>query len=231
MRIDLVVFDMAGTTVQDDDSVNRCLRAALAAVGLTVTPAAVNEVMGQPKPEALRLLIERSPLRAALRGQVEAIHADFVARMYRFYQEDPSVREIPGASATFACLKQAGIGVALNTGFSREIVDVLLNRLGWQSGDLVDATVASDEVPRGRPHPDMIQHLIARLGIPDAGLVAKVGDTPVDLLEGQNAGCGMIVGVTRGTHSREQLEPYPHTHLIESVAGFPVLLGLSGSAY
>ena len=27
MEIELVVFDMAGTTVNDDDSVNRCLRA------------------------------------------------------------------------------------------------------------------------------------------------------------------------------------------------------------
>ena len=50
MKIDLVVFDIAGTTVHDDDSVNRCLRGSLAAVGLTVTAAQVNAVMGLPKP-------------------------------------------------------------------------------------------------------------------------------------------------------------------------------------
>ncbi len=61
--IELVVFDMAGTTVCDDDSVNRCLREALAAAGLAVAPAAVNAVMGLPKPQAISILIEQSPLR------------------------------------------------------------------------------------------------------------------------------------------------------------------------
>ncbi len=50
MEIELVVFDMAGTTVNDDDSVNRCLRSSLAAAGLSVTAAQVNAVMGLPKP-------------------------------------------------------------------------------------------------------------------------------------------------------------------------------------
>jgi len=146
--------------------------------------------------------------------------------MYRFYREDPGVREVPGAGATFACLKRSGIKVALNTGFSRDIVQVLLDRLGWEEQGLVDASVASNEVARGRPHPDMIQHLMRQLGIPDPGRVAKVGDTPVDLLEGHNAGCGLIVGVTEGTHTREQLEPFPHHHLIGTVAELPPLLGL-----
>ena len=39
MQIKLVVLDIAGTTVRDDDSVNRCLREALAAHGLVVQPA------------------------------------------------------------------------------------------------------------------------------------------------------------------------------------------------
>ena len=63
MNIELVVFDMAGTTVNDDDSVNRCLRASLAAAGLSVTAAQVNAVMGLPKPSAIAILIEQSALR------------------------------------------------------------------------------------------------------------------------------------------------------------------------
>ncbi len=65
-----------------------------------------------------------------------------------------------------------------------------------------------------------------RLGVADPRRVAKVGDTPADLLEGKNAGCGLIVGVTQGTHARKELEPYPHTCLIDTIASFPVLLGL-----
>ena len=89
---------------------------------------------------------------------------------------------------------------------------------------MIDADVASDEVPRGRPHPDMIRLLMSRLGIKDPSRVAKVGDTRADLEEGANAGCGLVIGVTSGTFTREELRTYPHTHILDSVAEVPTLV-------
>jgi phosphonatase-like hydrolase len=220
----LVVLDIAGTTVYDGEgAVNRCLRAALDAAGVRVTPEAVNEVMGLPKPEALRLLLAPTyPDPAVRAGNVKRIHDDFVSRMLRYYREDPEVVPIPGAEETFAQLRTAGIPIALDTGFSRDIADTIIERLGWQAK--IDASVTSDEVPRGRPHPDMILRLMERFAIGDAAGVAKVGDTPSDLQEGTSAGCGWVVGVTEGSHTREQLKPYPHTHLIPTVAELRDLL-------
>jgi phosphonatase-like hydrolase len=226
IETELVVFDMAGTTVHDDDSVNRCVRAALAAAGLSVTATAVNAVMGIPKPEAIARLIDQSELRAALGTQIDAIHDDFVRRSIEFYARDRSVREVAGAGRVFAALKAHGIKVALETGFGRSITRVILDRLGWSENPLIDATIASDEVAKGRPYPDMINILMARLGVLDPARVAKVGDTPADLEEGFRAGCGLVVGVTGGTHTRGELERHPHTALIESIAEFPGLLGL-----
>ncbi len=226
MPIELVVFDMAGTTVNDEDSVTRCVQGALSPLGVEVGVADVNRVMGIPKPEALRILIEQSPGHDALLDRLDAIHRDFVARSIAFYRVDPSVREVPGAAETFRALKAANIKVALNTGFDRSITRTILDRLGWSASPLVDATISSDEVERGRPYPDMILSLMQQLGIGDPGKVAKVGDTPADLMEGQNAGCGLVIGVTAGTHTREQLEPHPHSHLIGSVRELPELLGL-----
>lgn len=225
MDVELVVFDMAGTTVNDEDGVNRSVRAALAEVGIAATREAVNQVMGIPKPVAIKHLIECShhPERLA---DLDAIHADFVGRMIRFYQTDPSVYEIPGASDTFRRLHAAGIKVALDTGFTRDIVDVLLARLGWNGSALIGTTVASDEVARGRPHPDMVVKAMRDLGVSDPQRVAKVGDTPADLQEGTAAGCGLVIGVTRGTHTAEQLKPFAHTHLVASVADVPAILGI-----
>ena len=137
--------------------------------------------------------------------------------MLHYYATDPAVREIPGAAATFAALRSAGIKVALNTGFNRAIVDVLLERLGWRSPEVIDAVVASDEVPQGRPHPNMIRLLMSRLGVEDARNVAKVGDTWADLEEGHSAGCGLVIGVTSGAFTREQLSLRPHSHIVASV--------------
>lgn len=226
MAIELVVFDMAGTTIHDDDGVNRAVRAALEAVDVNVTRDAVNEVMGIPKPAAIKHLLETSR-RPDLLPQLDAIHADFVRRMIAFYETDPSVREIAGAADTFRRLRAAGIQTALDTGFSRNIVDVLLRRLRWQDGSLLNTTIASDEVPRGRPHADMIQKAMRELGISDSKRVAKVGDTPSDLEEGMAAGCGMVIGVTQGSHTAAQLQPHPHTHLIGTVAELPALLGIA----
>lgn len=217
--IELVVFDMAGTTVRDDDAVNRCLRQALAEAGVTVTRDAVNRVMGIPKPLAIETLLrEQSPGTAPSATQIADIHDDFLVRMIRFYQTDPNVVEMPGATAAFRALKQAGVKVALDTGFSRPIVTVILERLGWSRSELLDATVTSDEVPRGRPHPDLLFEAMRRTGVADARKVAKVGDTPSDLQEGRAAGCALVIGVTNGTHTRAQLEPHPHTHLVPNLA-------------
>lgn len=220
--VDLVIFDVAGTTVRDDgDAVGTCLRGALGAAGFEASRDAVNAVMGLPKPEAIRLLVARSPLA----DRVAAIHADFVARMRAHYRDDPSIAEVPGAADAFARCRSAGIRVALDTGFSREILDAVLARLGWRVGATLDATLASDEVARGRPHADLALALMDRLGVRDASRVAKVGDTPSDLEEGSRAGCGYVIGVTRGSHTREQLATVPHTHLVETVRDVPVLLG------
>jgi phosphonatase-like hydrolase len=221
--IELVVFDLAGTTVEDGDAVNASFRAALAGAGIAADPAAVNGVMGLPKPEAIRLLLAGTG-RAFAGAEVDAIHEQFVRRMRDHYANDPTVREIPGAAAVFAALRGAGIKVALNTGFSRAIASVVLRRLGWHSSAVIDADVASDEVPRGRPFPDMIRLLMSRLGITDPRRVAKVGDTKADLEEGANAGCGLNIGVTSGSFTREQLKAYSHTHILGSVAELPELL-------
>jgi phosphonatase-like hydrolase len=225
--IELVVFDMAGTTVYDGDAVNASFRAALAAAGVEADSAAVNAVMGLPKPEAIRLLLEqfgRPRGVAPSADRLQAIHADFTRRMRDYYATSPAVREVPGAAAAFAALRRAGLKVALNTGFSRPIADVLLARLGWACPAVIDADVTSDEVPRGRPHPDMIRQLMARLGTTDARRVAKVGDTRADLEEGTNAGCGLVIGVTTGSFTAEQLQACPHSHIVGSVAEVPALL-------
>jgi phosphonatase-like hydrolase len=225
-KVDLVVLDMAGTTVQDDDVVNRCLCAALADAGLAVTRDEVNEVMGLPKPVAIALLLERRkyPGGTAPPAEVASIHESFLRRMIDFYRADPAVREIDGASEILGQLRRAGLKLALDTGFSRDIVDAILKRLGWAGKELLDATVASDEVPRGRPHPDLVFRAMELTGVTDARRVAKVGDTPSDLQEGRAAGCGLVIGVTNGSHTREQLAPHPHTHLIDNLRELPGLL-------
>ena len=223
MTLELVVLDLAGTTLHDPDAVGVAFRGAMAAVGVTPPPEQVTAVMGLPKPEAVKLLLSQAG-RDPSADEVQAVHADFVARMKQYYATSPEVREIPGATHLIAQLRQAGIRVAFNTGFSRDITDLVLTRLNWHPPTGCDAVLCSDEVARGRPYPDMIFELMRRLGIRDPKKVAKVGDTAADLGEGSAAGCGWVIGVTTCTHTAEQLRPHPHTHLADSLAEVQRLL-------
>jgi phosphonatase-like hydrolase len=215
---------MAGTTVEDRGAVNRCFRETLANHGLAIRPDAIDAVMGLPKPEALRILVGGSALAGTLIGRVDAMHSEFVARMVEFYRNDPTVREVPGTSDLFGLLRDAGVKVGLDTGFCREIADVIITRLGWASRGLLGASVASDEVANGRPMPDMIESLMGQLGVTSPRRVVKVGDAPADLEQGFAAKCRWVIGVTWGTHSRAQLERCTHTHLIDTMEELSVLL-------
>lgn len=208
--IKLVIFDLAGTTVKDEDVVCKCLLDAMAFGGVTGTRDLVNKYMGTPKRKAMRELLPD-----ATEDEVDAAHEEFRRLVLDYYHNDPGVAEMPGASAVFAALREKGVRVATDTGFDRETCNAIFDRLGWH--DKLDASVTADEVPRGRPFPDMVFHLMERLGVSDAGAVAKVGDTPSDLQEGTSAGCGLVIGLTWGTHTREELEVHPHTHLLGSV--------------
>lgn len=230
--IRLVVFDIAGTTLHDDDAVNMSFASALASAGVERSRDAINGVMGLAKPRAIDLLLEPAPAdapeeaRAARKARIDTIHRDFTERMVTHYNKSPAIREIDGASDVFKALKAAGVRVALDTGFDRRITNAVLRRMRWIALGLVDVTVTSDEVIDGRPAPDMIFRAMTLAGVGLAEDVAKVGDTPSDLHEGTNAGCGTVVGFTGGTHTRDQLTAAPHTHLIANLHDFLDVAGI-----
>jgi phosphonatase-like hydrolase len=219
MSPELIVFDLAGTTVKDNHDVHRALQNALAKYGVLISLEDANTVMGIPKPMAIRSLLNTCDTlnRPITEDFVQEIHHAFVEEMIHFYQEDPSVGEKDGVSDTFRKLKERKLKVAIDTGFDRQITDSILQRLGWVQNNLIDASVTSDEVPRGRPYPDLIFKAMELTHVTDSKCVAKVGDTTSDLLEGNSAGCGWVIGVTTGAYTRSELQKEKHTHLIENV--------------
>lgn len=227
---ELCVFDVAGTTVADDGAVARCIRETVARRGAPPTDAALTAVMGLPKPAALRELLTVALRREPGRGEVLAAHDEFERRMVRHYTIDADVQPIRGATAAFRALREAGAKVVLDTGFSRRVLDAVLHRLGWLEGVVVDLTVASDEVPRGRPHPDMIHRAMHFLEIQDGRSVCKVGDTVADIREGRSVGAGLVVGVTSGTCSRDELWAAGADVVLDSVADLSALLGAHRAA-
>lgn len=227
MQPQLIVFDLAGTTVKDNQDVHKVLQAALAKVGVHISMEEANLIMGIPKPVAIRQLLEDKNYKGITNELIDKIHSDFVRQMVSFYESDESVGEKEGVSETFAVLKAKGIKVAVDTGFDRPITNAVLKRMGWVEKKLIDTSVTSDEVEQGRPAPDLIYEAMKRTGVTSAVNVAKVGDTASDMNEGTRAGCQWVVGVTTGSYSREGLMREPHTHLIDQLPDLLPILGIS----
>jgi phosphonatase-like hydrolase len=212
----LAVFDVAGTTVDDEDhAVARCVCAALAKSGVDSELADVNPVMGMYKPLAIRLLMERAMGRRVDEAEVQSVYRDFERRMIEHYANSPSVRALPGAEEAFTGLRERGMKVALDTGFDRSVLDAILERLGWR--DKIDASVTSDEVANGRPAPDMIHSLMSRLAIDVPASVLKVGDSVSDIEEGLNARCGLVVAILC-ERTRDAIPRFPGVLGVASVA-------------
>ncbi len=223
MRVELVVFDVAGTTVIDDDHVANGLRQALLDVGVVTDLEACARVMGLAKPVAIRALARGKVPEDSLAEAVVRAHTAFTEKMVDHYRSSRAVRAMPGAEEAFQALRDEGVLVALDTGFSRRILEAVLERLGW-TDEVIDLSVASDEVEAGRPHPFMIRRAMALVGIDIPEVVMKVGDTVADMGEGVSAHAGAIVGVLSGTGKRDELERAGATHIVADVGAVPSLV-------
>ena len=215
----LVVFDMAGTTVDDRiDGVPLVLRSyddAFRSRGVEIPMAVLNEQRGRDK---------RTVIRELGGEDAEEIYSRFNAALLA---NADRVREVRGASEAFRFLRCHGVRVALNTGFPREVAEGIIDHLGWEREGLIDAWSCSEDVGRSRPDPAMIHALMGSLGVGDPATVMKVDDTATGIEEGLSAGV-FTLGVLTGTQTKERLlQARPHA-IIESVRRLPDYLKTLG---
>ncbi len=203
--IQLVVFDMAGTTVFEDNVVYKTVHRAIEMAGFSVDfPTVLLHGAGKEKLQAIRDVLAEISGKAAPDEVVLPIFENFKQLLDEAYSHG-NFTEQPGATEIFQFLKEKNIKIVLNTGYSRQIADFLLEKLGWKNNPLIDLTITADDVKNGRPHPEMIRFSMEKMGIADPKSVVKIGDSMIDIEEGKNAGCGFSFGITTGAQTREQL--------------------------
>lgn len=221
--IKLVIFDLAGTVIEDAGQVPAAFAAALRDYEIEVTSDSIRQVRGASKREAIQRFVERKlgGKKAGVPALTEEIYKSFRGILAGMYEKD-GVREIAGATEAFSWLQQRGVRVALNTGFDRTITELLVHSMSWDK-DLINSVICGDDVAQGRPAPYLIFRAMEKSEVTSVHQVTNVGDTVLDLQAGHNAGVRHNIGVLSGAHTKEQLEQEPHTHLLLSVAMLPAL--------
>lgn len=200
-RFDLVIFDWAGTMV--DFGCRAPVNALLEAFrrrGVTLTEPVVRRDMGKAKADHVRALLDDPDVAAAWTTATGAAPTarDGEALMTEL---GPLMREqaahaatlIDGARATVDALRAAGVRVASSTGYTRQMMEPVLQRAAAQ-GYVPEHLVCSGETPQGRPSPLMIYKACAELGVWPLSRVVKVDDAEAGVAEGRAAGC-VTIGV------------------------------------
>ncbi|GAO42464.1 HAD family hydrolase [Flavihumibacter petaseus] len=220
-ELKLVVCDMAGTTVTDNHEVEMCFSISARKSGLDITDDEILSVQGWSKRHVFETFWERQigGRTDEWNHQVDASYALFRNILEEHYLHHP-ITPTEGCLDLFSFLHEKGVTIALTTGFYRKVVDIILGKLGWMRDGIVDISIASDEVAKGRPEPDMIRKAMDIAGIKDRKAVINIGDTPSDIQSGKNAGVLYSCCVTNGTHSAEQLDPFSADLTFGSMAAF-----------
>ncbi|QRP43958.1 phosphonatase-like hydrolase [Amycolatopsis sp. FDAARGOS 1241] len=222
MTTELVVLDLAGTTVADDGLVVRAFTAAIGAAGVSEEDsrfagmlAHVHATMGQPKITVFRSLLPTEDLAQRANAEFE--------RAYHVLVAAGECKPVPGAEEVIRGLRHGGVKVALTTGFAVATQQAILGALGWRG--LADLALAPGDGLRGRPYPDLVLAAVLRLGITDVRHVAVAGDTPADVRTGLAAGARVVAGVLTGAGTRTELREAGATHVLGSVRDLPDALG------
>ena len=220
--IRFIILDVGGTLLEDRGDVVGSLRSALGRRGIVVSAADIGPWRGASKRTVIRHFVDQQSKqsdadRKKLAGE---IYQDFSAQLTEAYRAVPPIQ---GVEEAIRKLRENGYLLATTTGFDCNIVVPIFRRLGWEK--YFAAIIASDDVAEGRPSPYMLFHAMEAARVNNVAEVMAVGDTPLDLQAASNAGLRGMVGVLSGVGTEEQLRREPHTHIIQSVADLPAILG------
>ena len=204
-RFDLIAFDWDGTLFDSTAIIVRCIQAAVRDVGGTVpTDKEAAYVIGMGLMQAL----------AHAAPDVPPEKYTELGNRYRFHyiQHQDDLSLFDGVLPLLNDLRERGHLLAVATGKSRRGLDEALHTV--QLKGVFDGSRTADQTA-GKPHPLMLQELMAEFDVAPARLL-MIGDTTHDLQMAVNAGCASV-GVSYGAHEPDAFHALQPLAVVHSV--------------
>ncbi|MDN3398872.1 HAD hydrolase-like protein [Psychrobacter sp. APC 3426] len=231
-HIKLCVFDMAGTTVNEDNLVYKTVQDAinqvLADAGKLDKQVDLDICLvfgaGKEKRQAINDILNQLDMpNIEVKQLTNTAFSVFKTSLATAYTKD-TLAAFEGVLTLFDKLKASGRTVVLNTGYDAKTANKILTILGWSVGREIDALITADDVSNGRPAPDMITLAMNKFSIENAQQVLKAGDSGIDIEEGRNADCGLCIGVLTGAQTKVQLEKYSPDIVLDKLTDLAQLI-------
>jgi phosphonoacetaldehyde hydrolase len=236
-----VVIDWAGSMIDFGSRAPvEAFRAAFREEGVEITVAEARAPMGQAKRDHIRALLSMPRVADAFRAKYG--HAPGEAEIDRFYEKflplqravlKEHAQVIDGAVEALAAFRARGLAIGSSTGYTRELMDVVMPAAERQ-GLRVDAMLCASDVKEGRPAPFMCFLNAIRLGAWPMWSMVKIGDTIADVEEGRNAGMWTIALSRSGNEiglSADEQRALPAGELATRVRAAEERLRAAGAHY
>lgn len=205
-KFDLIAFDWDGTLFDSTAAITRSIQLAVADVGGTVpSDAQASYVIGMA---LLPALVHAAP-------DVPQEKYNDLANRYRYHylKQQELITLFAGVLPMLEALRERGHWLAVATGKSRRGLNEALQHADLRG--MFDSSRTADETA-GKPHPLMLQELMAELDVPPERLL-MIGDTTHDLQMARNAGCASVA-VAYGAHDPRDLQACQPLHVAADVA-------------
>ncbi|MDX2392358.1 HAD family hydrolase [Streptomyces sp. NPDC054904] len=197
-----VLLDMDGTLVDTEGFWWEIEAEIFGELGHRLDDAWRDVVVGGPMSRSAAFLIESTGATIDLAELSVLLNERFEARIAG------QVPLMPGAERLLSELSRNNIPTALVSASHRRVIDQVLLTLGR---DRFTMTVAGDEVPRTKPHPDPYLFAANALGA-HPSRCAVVEDTATGVAAAEAAGCRVVAIPSVG-----RIEPAPGRTIVRSL--------------
>ncbi len=207
---------MAGTTIDEDNVVYKCVQKALNGYQI---PATLEQVLefgaGKEKLQAIKDVYEE-----VMQEMVDEITAKTIYDQFSVLLEDAyeiiDMKLYDGLRSTLFFLYKRDVKVVFNTGYTKDVATKILKKVDCIVGRDIHLLVTADMVENSRPAPDMISYALKHFQINPWECI-KVGDSAIDILEGRNAKVKYSIGITTGAQTHDQLKKENPDYIIHNL--------------
>jgi phosphonoacetaldehyde hydrolase len=240
-RVKSVILDWSGTTI---DMGSRAPVMAFVELfkqhGVPITVAEARIPMGLPKKAHIRSITQIDVVaerwqhvhgRRPGEADVESMYQDFIPIQVKVLDDYADL--IPGLLEAMGAFREREIMVGSTTGYSQEMMDVLVPRAREQ-GYVPDSVVCASDVAVGRPEPWMALKSAMEMRVYPMEAIVKVGDTVPDISEGLNAGMWTVALAKTGNElglSQAEIEALPAGELASRLKAIYQRMYRAGAHY
>lgn len=190
IKIEAVAFDMDGLLLNTEDLYEDVTKLLLSRRGRGFKDEVRKRMIGLPAPKAYQVLIESESLSETWEQLHEETEKIFDGIL------ETRLKSLPGVEQTLAAIHSKGLPRCVATSSTKHFAHRALQMVGVL--ERLDFVVTAEEVPRGKPHPDIYLEAARRMGVAVENMLV-LEDSETGTKAGVTAGAYVISVPNRHT--------------------------------